>query len=173
MDGSTSGGIYTVQSGAWTLREDWANDTTKTGSFVYVSEGWYGGTAWVAIDFMSWDPAATEQVWGFQQMTGLANIYSSDQTLTVNGNDVSVNVAELAATHHVTRKFTQLVGDGSSVNFNVTHFLGGMSGDVSVTLKKVSTGEIVQATVVLSPGVASIAFNEAPATDSIKVIVIG
>jgi len=171
LDGSVSGGIYTVQSGAWTLREDWDADTTKAGAFVYVAEGWYGGTAWVSLDIMN-DPQSP--VWFFQQMTGVANVGSSDGSILVDGNDITVDVANVAASlvsnEGFARKASALVGNGSNLSYTVTHSLG---EDVVVSVKEVSTGALVLASVVCSSTSVVVTFNSAPAQDAMKVVIVG
>lgn len=167
-DGSVSGGIYTVQSGAWTLREDWDSDTTKAGAFVYVAEGLYGGTAWVSLDIAN-NPSSP--VWFFQQISGVANVFSTDESITVGTNgDLSVSIAKLVELHSVSRKATATIGNGSSTSYTVTHSLG---EDVAVSVREIATGELVQAGVVCNSTSVVVTFNDAPASNTIKVVIIG
>lgn len=169
-DGSVSGGIYTVQSGAWTLREDWDNDTTKAGSFVYVAEGFYGGTAFVSLDIAN-NPSSP--VWFFQQISGVANVFSSDETVTTGGamaNDLAVNWAKLVELYSATGKATATIGNGADTAYTISHSLG---ADVVVSVREAATGAMVQAAVVCSSGSVTITFNEAPANNEMKVVIIG
>jgi hypothetical protein len=170
-DGSISGGIYTVASGAWTQRDDWANDTTKAGAFVYVAEGLFAGTAWVSLDIAN-NPSSP--VWFFQQMSGVANVFSSDESITVLGNDIAVNTSVVAPilveSFMFSRKASHVIGNSSATSFTLSHELG---EDVVVSVKEIATGNLVQAAVSCSSGSITVEFMAAPATDSIKVVIIG
>jgi hypothetical protein len=173
FEGSAPAQIMTVASGAWTVREDWANDTTKAGSFVFVSEGAYAGTAWAAYDVL-YGPDAPYA--SFQQITGVANVWSNDGSITVNGNEISVNVLGLVQNSQMTRKAIATIGNGSNLSYTITHGLtDGISAitDLVVSVKEVSTGALVQAEVVIGTGTVTVSFNEAPATDAMKVTIIG
>jgi hypothetical protein len=172
-DGSFSGGIYTVQTGTWTQRADWANDPDKGGSFVYVNDGFYGGTAWASVDILQFDPNATEPRWFWQQMTGTPNVFSNDETITLSGpnyNDMSVNVAKLVELHAVTRKVVATIGDGSATSFTIAHTLG---QDVTVSVRDTATGELVMAGVSCGALSVTIDFASAPAADAYRVVIIG
>jgi hypothetical protein len=168
-EGSTPAGIYTVQSGAWTLRADWDNDTTKVGSFVYVAEGWFAGTAWAAVEV----PHPDGHYFNFTQMTGVANVFSSDETVSLSGpsyNDLSINVAKLVELHAVARKAVATIGDGSATSFTVAHTLG---QDVTVSVRDTATGELVMAGVSCGVSSVTIDFASAPSADAYRVVIIG
>lgn len=172
-DGSFSGGIYTVQTGTWTQRADWANDTDKGGSFVFVNDGFYGGSAWASVDIEQWNPTATEPRWFFQQMTGIPNVFSTDETITLGGPtsaDLSVNVAKLVELHAVARKAVATIGDGSATSFTVAHTLG---QDVTVSVRDTATGELVMAGVSCGVSSVTIDFASAPSADAYRVVIIG
>ncbi len=172
LDGSISGGIYTVQSGAWTLREDWDNDTTKAGTFVFVAEGFYANTAWASLDIAN-NPSSP--VWFFQQMTGVADVYG-DSTINVIGNEVSVNRQGMVMDHQMARKATATIGNGSDLSYIVSHDLGdgaNAATDLVVSVKEVATGALVQAEVVIGTGTITVSFNSAPGANAMKVTIIG
>lgn len=71
-------------------------------------------------------------------------------------------------------RYTETIGDGSTTSFTITHNLG--TSDVGVFLKDVSSGEYVEADVVEGTNASSevdVSFSSAPATDDIRVIVVG
>lgn len=72
----------------------------------------------------------------------------------------------------VARKYAATIGDGTTTAIAVTHNLG--TKDVVVELRKVSDDSIVYADVVCtSTTVATITFATAPASNSIRAVVIG
>ena len=168
-EGSTPGGIYTVQSGAWTLREDWDNDTTKTGSFVFVSEGWFGGTSWASYEITT-GPEAPYQ--NFTQMTGMPQLYPADSSISLeaDGYGISVNTDYLVAEAGFARKATGLIALDSGTSHTISHSLG---QDVVVSIRKISTGELVLASVVCNSGSVSVTLNESNEDSALKVVIIG
>ena len=168
-EGSTPGGIYTVQSGAWTLREDWDNDTTKTGSFVFVSEGWFGGTSWASYEITT-GPEAPYQ--NFTQMTGMPQLYPADSSIALeaDGYGISVNTDYLVAEAGFARKATGLIALDSGTSHTISHSLG---QDVVVSIRKISTGELVLASVVCNSGSVSVTLNESNEDSALKVVIIG
>jgi hypothetical protein len=69
-------------------------------------------------------------------------------------------------------KYTATIGNGSATSIAVNHALG--TEDVTVTLYEVSTKAIVYSDIVATNSThITIGFAEAPATNSIKVVVIG
>ena len=165
IESSTSAVIYTVQAGAWTVREDWANDTTKAGSFIYVSEGAYLGTSWAAFD-------ATESVVSFTQLTGIPSIYVADSTINLeaDGLGISVNTDFLIEMLGFARKATGLITIGSGTTHTISHSLG---QDVVVSIRKASTNEIVQAHVVCNANSITVTLNANPADSALLVTIIG
>jgi len=71
-----------------------------------------------------------------------------------------------------TRKYAVAVGNGSATSFTVTHDLG--TQDVTVSVREVSTGEMVIAKVAAtSTSVVTVEFVDAPASGAFRVTVIG
>ena len=71
-----------------------------------------------------------------------------------------------------TRKYAVAVGNGSATSFTVTHDLG--TQDVTVSVREVSTGEMVIAKVAAtSTSKVTVEFVDAPATGAFRVTVIG
>jgi hypothetical protein len=87
--------------------------------------------------------------------------------ITVNANDVAID------TSVVVRKYAASFGNGSATTFNLTHGLG--TQDLTVTIKRVSTGEIVLADVVLPPAGSTIdiTFAVAPTTNEFRCVAHG
>jgi hypothetical protein len=165
IESSTSAVIYTVQAGAWTVREDWANDTTKAGSFIYVSEGAYVGTSWAAFD-------VSESIVSFTQLTGIPSLYVADSTINLeaDGLGISVNTDYLIEMLGFARKATGLITIGSGTTHTISHSLG---QDVVVSIRKASTNEIVQAHVVCNANSITVTLNANPADSPLLVTIIG
>lgn len=86
--------------------------------------------------------------------------------ITVNADDVAVDTAVVA------RKYTSLIGDGSTTNIAVNHALGNQW--VTVQVIEVATLKQVLVDVTLTDANnATINFSAAPASNSHRVIVIG
>jgi len=168
-EGSSAGGIYTVQSGAWTLREDWDNDTTKAGSFVYVIEGWYAGTSWASYEITE---GPTAPYYNFTQLTGIPSLYVEDASinLSADGYGISVNTDYLVEMVGFARKATGLITIGSGTTHTISHALG---QDVVVAIRKSSTNEIVQAQVVCNANSITVTLNANPADSALLVTIIG
>jgi hypothetical protein len=164
IESSTSAVIYTVQAGAWTVREDWANDTTKAGSFIYVSEGAYVGTSWAAFD-------ATESVVSFTQLTGIPSLYVADSTINLeaDGLGISVNIPYLTEMLNFTRKVWFPIAVGSGTTHTLSHSLG---QQVAVSIRNTATNQVVQASVTLNSGSVTIELNESP-SQALEVTIIG
>lgn len=70
------------------------------------------------------------------------------------------------------KKFAATIGDGTETSVAVTHNLG--SQDVTAQVREVSTNEIVECNIVnTGNNVTTFSFNNAPATDSLRVVIIG
>jgi len=164
IESSTSAVIYTVQAGAWTVREDWANDTTKAGSFIYVSEGAYVGTSWAAFD-------ATESIVSFTQLTGMPSLYVADSTINLeaDGLGISVNIPFLTEMLNFTRKVWFPIAVGSGTTHTLSHSLG---QQVAVSIRNMATNQVVQAGVTLNSGSVTIELNESP-SQALEVTIIG
>lgn len=87
--------------------------------------------------------------------------------ITVNANDVAID------TSVVVRKYAANFGDGAATTFNLSHGLG--TQDLSVTIKRVSDGEIVFADVFLPPAGSTIdiTFAVAPTSNQYRVVAHG
>ena len=71
-----------------------------------------------------------------------------------------------------TRKYATAVGNGSSTSFTVTHNLN--SEDVVVSVREASSGAVVVASIThTSANVVTVEVNSAPASNGLKVVVIG
>ena len=86
--------------------------------------------------------------------------------ITVNANDVAID------TSVVTRKYSATYGNGSATTFNMSHGLGSQLGIVQIVLA--STGEVVEADVLLPPAGSTIDITHAvaPTTNQYRVMYI-
>ena len=92
----------------------------------------------------------------------LWNETNDNWTLTNNGTNY----------HAITRKYTEVIGDGTATSFTVTHNLG--TREVTVQVFDATTFESVEVGVVrTSTSVATISFAAAPASGAYKVVIVG
>jgi len=155
--------IYVVSEGAWSLAADWENDTDKSGSFVYVEEGPLAGS----LQVFFYEPAVDALV--ITQLAGPFTMYG-EAGITVDGTGIGIDIESLVSTYAVARKATALVGNADDKSFTISHVLG---QDVVVSVREVATNEIVMANVSCSTGSVTVSFQQAPAVDEFKVIIIG
>ena len=86
--------------------------------------------------------------------------------ITVNANDVAIDTSVVA------RKYSTLVGNGSSTSIAVTHNLG--TRDVQVQVYDASTYEqVLVDNVRTDTNTVTLSFAVAPASNSLKCVVIG
>jgi hypothetical protein len=102
---------------------------------------------------------------GLTESSGLLSV-GAGTGITVNANDVAVDTSVVA------RKYSASIGDGSTTAIAVTHSLG--TKDCIVQLRQNSDDAVVYADVVMtSTTVCTVTFATAPATNAIRVTVIG
>lgn len=109
------------------------------------------------------EPAASTTVQGVVELATTAETNAKTDT------ERAVTPAGLAT---FTRKYTATIGNGSSTSIAVTHGLG--SQFVTAQVFEVSSNEMVMCDVVLtSSTVTTFNFSQAPASDSLRVVIVG
>lgn len=106
-------------------------------------------------------------------IVGGAGLTKTGQTLDVGaGTGISVAADAVAVdTAVVARKYTTTIGDGTATSYTVTHNLGNRNALIQTFVE--SSGLQVETDVTLAgTNTATVAFATAPATDSIRVVVI-
>lgn len=139
-------GIYEVAAGAWARAGDADEDAEVTaGMFVFAEEG-------TANDDTGW-------------------VLSTNDPITVGTTALDFVQFSGPGTSTLSRH-TATIGDGVATSIQVTHGLGNQ--DVLVQVREVSTDEVILADVTLDDANnATIGFASAPASNSIRVVVIG
>lgn len=174
-------GIYTVNaSGAPTRATDADTGAEVLGMVVDVNEGTVnadqayvctnnatitiGSTALVFVDFVKASvPAATTSVAGKVVLATLAEAEAKSDA-------AKALTAASVANFPIKKIFT--IGDGSTTAIACTHSLG--TKDVIVQIRQASDDAVVMADIVqTSTSVTTITFAVAPATNAIKVVIIG
>lgn len=173
-------GIYTVNaSGAPTRALDANLASEIQGAAMFVSNGTTnGGTRWVC----NVTGAITLGTTGltFVSFGGGAS-YTAGNGLTLSSNDFNVGAGTgitVDATNVnidttvVARKFTQLIGDGSTTAIAVAHSLSNQW--VTAQVYEIATLSQVECDITLtSSSVATFTFAVAPATNALRVIITG
>jgi hypothetical protein len=147
-------GIYVVTTlgtganGVWDRALDFDSDPEAVGQpFTWVEEGTVNAdTGWVMT---------TNGVITLGGASGTALVWAKFASAATPG----------------TGKFTATIGDNSSVAITITHNLG---ADVIVQVRDASTNALVECDIVLTNSTqATLNFTVAPATNSLKVVVVG
>ena len=108
---------------------------------------------------------------------GIAHADTSTLSGSQAGNGIaSISVDEMGHVTAVTaatymRRYAATFGDGTNTTYNLSHGLG--TSDLVVSLYEVATNALVYADVVASSTQVSITLNDAPAVNSLRVVVIG
>lgn len=174
-------GIYLVASGAWTRTADASQGTLTSRAFTFVEEGGQAGTQWVLSNTGTITVGTTAINW---TQFGGGTAYGAGNGLTLTGNTFSVitpansGIVVAAAgvsvdTALVVRKAvfaSTAAAAGAATTY--THNLN--TQDVTVGIRRVADGALVQATVIASTVSAiTVAFGAAVAADQYRIVVHG
>lgn len=176
----TENGIYTVNaSGAPTRATDADTGAELSGAAVFVTNGTSNSGQRFVCNVTGTITVGSTNI-TFVAFGG-GSAYTAGNGLTLAGNDFNVGAgtgisvtsdAVGVDTSVVPRKFTQLIGDGSTTSIAVTHSLGNQFPIVQ--LYEVATGAQVEADVVgTSTSVTTVNFAVAPVASAIRVVIYG
>jgi hypothetical protein len=128
--------------------------------------GTIGSTAVTWTSFGTSAPAASESTAGVAELATQAEVNTGTDALRI------VTPATLASWSGRIRKFSQLFGDGSATQYDITHNLNSTQVQVEVFVE--STGATVLCDVTRTTvNVARLNFAAAPASNTLRVVVIG
>ena len=161
---ASANGIYLAQSGAWTRSADFDQASELVGASTFVSEGTsQGNSQWQMTTDAPITVGTTNLSW--VQFGGGAS-YTAGNGISIGGGVISVDPAVTA------RKASGTIGDGTATTLSFTHNLN--TQDVSVSVRLVSTNEVVLADVVANTvNTVQITAAVAPAAGAWRVTVIG
>lgn len=177
-------GIYLANTGAWALAADSVDGELSSGALVLSVNGTVqGGTQWYLQTSDPITVGTTPQSW---TQFGAAGTYTADSSgglqligsafsakLPVNSGLVADSTGLYVNNSIYPRKYSANVGDNSSTTINVTHNLG--TQDVVVQLRNNSSPYDVQYATVECTNTTTVTlmFATAPATNALRVTVIG
>jgi hypothetical protein len=175
-------GIYVFNgaSNPLTRAPDANTGSELTGAVVIVLEGSYAGTTWrqvtvnpvIGTDNIVWQQFGSSAPPASESSPGIIRIATQAEVDAGTVDNAAVTPLKLAQSILRLKKYATLIGDGSATTYTVTHGLN--TRDVVVQLYDAATYETVEADVVRN-GVdtVQITFGSPPATNSIRVVVIG
>lgn len=161
LDASTfrelEGAVVKVEEGTSNAQTQW-RQTAVNGTIDSSSVTWVSDSASV--------PSASETVAGVAELATQAEVNAGTDAVRI------VTPATLANWSGRIRKFSASVGDGSGTSFAVTHNFA--TTDVVVNTFLVSTGEEINCDVTRNTtNQVTVAFSAAPASNAIRVVVVG
>lgn len=175
-------GIYTAQSGAWVRATDMDASSELTGGTEFlVNEGTvYAGSVWritntgtITLGTTGLTFSQVNQATSYTNGNGLDLTGSVFSVKTVASGGISASGAGIQVdTAIVVRKYSQLIGDGSSASIAVTHNLG--TKDVVVSIRDAGTdAEVGMDWVATSTTVVTFNPAAAPAANAYRVTIHG
>lgn len=158
---ASENGIYAAASGAWTRTADAVQGNLTAASAVMVEEGTtLASTQWRLTTSGTITVGTTALAFG---QIGAGTSYTGGTGISVAGNVISATGPQ---------KYSTTIGTGAATAIVVTHGLG--SKDVTYSLRQVSDDAVVEADVVFtSTTTMTFTFAVAPASNSLRVVVIG
>ena len=175
-------GIYTFNGASSPLTRalDANTGSELTGAVVMVLEGSYAGTTWrqvtvnpvIGTDNIVWQQFGSSAPPASESSPGIIRIATQAEVDAGTVDNAAVTPLKLAQSILRLKKYATVIGDGSATTYTVTHGLN--TRDVIVQLYDAATYETVEADVVRSGvNTVQITFGSPPATNSIRVVVIG
>lgn len=180
---ASGNGVYVVAAGAWSRATDGDASAEMTpGAFWYVEEGTANGKTQWRLENTGTITLGTTSL-TINQFGGAGVTYTAGNGISLAGNAITAvavasgGISVVAGglqvdTAIVARKFSASIGNGSLTSIAVTHSLG--TKDVSVTFRLNSTDEAVYIDwVATDTNNVTVTFSTAPASNAIRVTVIG
>ncbi len=179
---ASGNGAYVVAAGAWARSTDVDTNAEMTpGAFWYVEEGTVNTkTQWrlentgaivlgtTALTINQFGSATSYTAGNGISITGsvITAVANSGGGLSVVAGGIQIDTAV------VVRKYSTLIGDGSTLVYTVTHSLN--TQDVDVTVREVATNAHVLADIVANAvNTVTVGFAIAPASNAYRVVVMG
>ncbi len=169
-------GIYVYTSSTLLTRALDFNTAAEIhgGDFVFVENGTlYNSTGWVnenevttvgtdGVHWLQFSGVGTFTAGAGLSLSGTEFNIGSGEGILVNANNIEIDTSKVA------RKYTQLIGNGSSTSITVTHNLNNQWATVQVY----EGTNLVEADVTLaSANTATIGFSVAPTQDQFRVVI--
>lgn len=163
---ASQNGLYVMAAGAWTRATD-ADTAAEVETMAVVVDQGTTNSDKIFVQTANAPVTLGTTNLAFATLSGGVT-YTAGTGLTLSSNQFAVDTAVVA------RKYSTNIGDGSSTSIAVVHGLG--TGDVTVEVKVVSTGEIVHPDKVVgtgSPFNVTLTFPSAPSVGQYRCTVIG
>lgn len=126
----------------------------------------------VNTDAINWITFGTSAPPASTTTAGIIEIATQGEVDAGSAANLAVTPQTLAGSGFIKKKYSTLLGDGSTLVAIVSHNLN--EDNVIVQLREVSTGDIIHAKVVyVSANTINVRFSVAPATNAVRVIVMG
>lgn len=180
---TTENGVYIFNGSATPMTR--ANDASTydelESAVVTVDEGTGAGTTWrqsgvngvIGTNAVTWGSFGTSAPAASETVSGIAELATQAETDTGTDDLRMVTPLKLATWSGRIKKFSQQIGDGSATSIAVTHNLNTRQLHVGV-FQDSGTFDLVDCEVELtSVNQATFKFNTAPASNALRVTIIG
>jgi hypothetical protein len=175
-------GIYVFNgaSSPMTRALDANTGAELTGAVVMVLEGSYASTTWrqatvnpvIGTDDIIWQQLGSSAPPATESTPGIIRIATQAEVDAGTIDNAAVTPFKLANSVLWLKKYATVIGDGSATTYTVTHGLN--TRDVIVQLYDAATYETLEADVVRNGvNTVQITFGNPPATNRIRVVIIG
>jgi hypothetical protein len=148
---------------------------------VMVDEGTQAGTTWrqtqvnftLGVDPVIWEPFGTAAPPANETTPGILRVATQAEVDAGTADDAVVTPLKLANWAGRIRKYTAVIGDGTSTVFTITHGFGTRDVIVGVYQNSGNYDDIICDVERPNPNSVVLRFGVAPAANSIRVVVIG
>ena len=180
---ASGNGLYVVAAGAWSRSADGTQGELTNGALVLVTAGstnagsqWYLQTAdplTIGTTSLTWTQFGGGGAYTADASGGLQLVGSAFSVKLPASSGLATDASGLKVDATIPRKYAGTIGDAASTSIVVTHNLG--TQDVHVTLRAAASPYDIQYASVecTSTNTVTCKFATAPATNSIRVTVIG
>jgi hypothetical protein len=172
--------IFNGSSSAMTRAADCSTSAELEQAVTTVEEGTSAGSTYrqTSINFtldsgdVTWTGFGTAAGAASESTAGIAELATQAEVNTGTDDARIVTPAKLAAWSNAKLKYTATFGDGAAIQYDITHNLG--TKEVMVQVRQASDDAVILCDITcLSTTVVRLNFASAPASNALKVVILG